>query len=140
MSASLLRVLRNLRRVGIKDYFHQMNNIGDTKYGKLVGTDRFGNKFFENTDEDEIHLRTRWVDYKEKYYDVSQIEAGWHGWLGYLVDTPPNQLSPEQTTKRATPLPAQAANGTGTRNAYVPYSTVKPRISAWIPEIKERSA
>lgn len=33
---------------------------GDTKYGVLVGTDRYGNKYFENLEED-LPLRTRWV-------------------------------------------------------------------------------
>ncbi|KAK9481346.1 NADH ubiquinone oxidoreductase subunit NDUFA12-domain-containing protein [Lipomyces japonicus] len=138
MSTSIIRVLRNLRRVGIKDYFRQLNAIGDTKSGRLVGIDSYGNKFFENTDEDEIFLRTRWVQYKEHYHDVSQIEPGWHGWLGYLVDTPPNALTPNQTSVRSYPAPQVIPTGTGTRNAYVPYSTIKPKISSWSPSIKER--
>ncbi|KAK9376829.1 NADH ubiquinone oxidoreductase subunit NDUFA12-domain-containing protein [Lipomyces chichibuensis] len=140
MSSSLIRVIRNLRRVGIKDYFRQMNSIGDTKYGRLVGVDRYGNKFFENTEEDEIHLRTRWVQYKDWFYDVSQIEPAWHGWLGYLVDTPPNELKPEQKTVRKYPTPEVIPTGTGTRNAYVPYSTVKPKVSMWSPTVSERTA
>ncbi|KAK9370240.1 NADH ubiquinone oxidoreductase subunit NDUFA12-domain-containing protein [Lipomyces kononenkoae] len=140
MSSSLIRVIRNLRRIGFKDYLRQMNSIGDTKYGRLVGVDRYGNKFFENIEEDEIHLRTRWVQYKEWYYDVSQIEPAWHGWLGYLVDTRPNELQPDQKTVRKYPTPDVVPNGTGTRNAYVPYSTVKPRVSAWSPTVKERTA
>ncbi|KAK9240933.1 NADH ubiquinone oxidoreductase subunit NDUFA12-domain-containing protein [Lipomyces kononenkoae] len=139
MSSSLTRVIRNLRRIGFKEYFRQLNGMGDTKYGRLVGVDRYGNKFFENTQEDEIHLRTRWVQYREWYYDVSQIEPAWHGWLGYLVDTPPNALEPEQTTVRKYPTPDVVPNGTGTRNAYVPYSTIKPRVSAWSPIVKERT-
>ncbi|KAK9379618.1 NADH ubiquinone oxidoreductase subunit NDUFA12-domain-containing protein [Kockiozyma suomiensis] len=138
MSTSLVRVIRNAYRVGFKDYLAQMMAIGDTKYGTLVGIDRFGNKFFENKEEDEIHLRTRWVQYKEKYYDVSQIEPGWHGWLGYLVDTPPNALDAAHTTVRKQPEVSRVHNGTGTRDAYVPYSTVKPKFESWTPQIKER--
>ncbi|KAK9451195.1 NADH ubiquinone oxidoreductase subunit NDUFA12-domain-containing protein [Limtongia smithiae] len=138
MSSSILRVIRNARRIGFKDYFNQMNTIGDTKWGTLVGVDRYGNKFFENIDEDEIHMRTRWVEYKEKYYDVSQIEPGWHGWLGYLVDTPPNSLSADATSKRGYPTPAVVPNMTGTPGAYVPYSTVKPKFSSWTPIVKAR--
>lgn len=33
---------------------------GDTKYGVLIGTDRWGNKYYENLEE-ELPLRTRWV-------------------------------------------------------------------------------
>jgi hypothetical protein len=28
-----------------------MQNIGDTKAGLLIGTDRYGNKFYENNEE-----------------------------------------------------------------------------------------
>ncbi|KFY19300.1 hypothetical protein V491_04504, partial [Pseudogymnoascus sp. VKM F-3775] len=65
---TVLRTLRNLRRAGIKDALHQMQHIGDTKAGTLVGIDNFGNKFFENMEE-ELPLRTRWVDYKQYEWD-----------------------------------------------------------------------
>ncbi|KAI4234982.1 MAG: hypothetical protein LQ349_003457, partial [Xanthoria aureola] len=65
--STILRTVRNLRRIGIKDYLHQMQNIGDTKAGTLIATDRYGNKYYENVD-DELPLRTRWVDYKEQEY------------------------------------------------------------------------
>jgi NADH:ubiquinone oxidoreductase subunit len=68
--------LRNLRRIGLKEYGHQMQYIGDTKAGTLIATDRYGNKYYENMEE-ELPLRTRWVDYKEKEYDPSQVEPGW---------------------------------------------------------------
>lgn len=55
MSSSLIRVLRNGWNVGFKSYLRQLNGIGDTKAGKLVGTDAYGNKFYENDSEDEIH-------------------------------------------------------------------------------------
>lgn len=65
--STILRTLRNIRRIGIKDYLHQMQYIGDTKAGTLIASDRYGNKYYENVD-DELPLRTRWVDYKEKEY------------------------------------------------------------------------
>jgi NADH:ubiquinone oxidoreductase subunit len=43
-------------------------HIGDTKAGTLIGIDNFGNKFFENQEE-ELPLRTRWVDYKQYEWD-----------------------------------------------------------------------
>lgn len=50
--STLSRTLRNLRKIGFKEYWHQLNNgIGDTKAGTLIGTDRFGNKYYENLDE-----------------------------------------------------------------------------------------
>jgi len=37
---SLLRTLRSIRRVGIKEWFHQLQTIGDAKSGRLVGVDQ----------------------------------------------------------------------------------------------------
>lgn len=50
--STIMRTLRNLRRVGLRDAAHQMQNIGDTKAGKLIGTDMLGNKYFENLEEE----------------------------------------------------------------------------------------
>lgn len=123
----ITRTLRNLWRIGFKEYGHQMQNIGDTKYGRLVGTDRLGNKYYENTDE--LPLRDRWVDYKTSmYYDASETEAGWHAWLAHLTDTPPR---PEDQT-----VPVNVPNLTHTEGAFRTYSTSKPRIEAWEPKSK----
>ena len=51
--STILRTLRNLRRIGIKQYAHQMQYIGDTKAGTYIATDKFGNKYYENL-EDEL--------------------------------------------------------------------------------------
>lgn len=51
--STIMRTLRNLRKIGWKEYAHQMNTIGDTKAGTLIGADRFGNKYYENL-QDEL--------------------------------------------------------------------------------------
>ena len=51
--STISRTLRNLRKIGFKEYGHQMMNIGDTKAGTLIGADRYGNKYYENL-EDEL--------------------------------------------------------------------------------------
>ncbi|KAH7033633.1 NADH ubiquinone oxidoreductase subunit NDUFA12-domain-containing protein [Microdochium trichocladiopsis] len=127
------RTLKNLGRVGIKDFFKQMNYIGDTKAGALIGTDRFGNKYFENNDE--LPLRTRWVQYASKDPDAAQIEPGWHAWMSYNLDKAPSQDPTvgyqrrewEDTDAKTIP------NYTQTRGAYKPYSTVKSKIATWEP-------
>uniref|UniRef100_A0A093UVP1 NADH dehydrogenase [ubiquinone] 1 alpha subcomplex subunit n=1 Tax=Talaromyces marneffei PM1 TaxID=1077442 RepID=A0A093UVP1_TALMA len=81
--STLTRTFRNLWRIGFKEYGHQMQYIGDTKAGTLIATDRFGNKYYENMEE--LPLRTRWVDYKEKEFDAAQIEPGTHGWPTWLT-------------------------------------------------------
>ncbi|KAI5790125.1 putative NADH-ubiquinone oxidoreductase subunit B17.2 [Geopyxis carbonaria] len=128
-----LRTLRNLRRIGIRQAVHQMIGIGDTKAGTLVGTDRFGNKFYENNTEElppGEKVRTKWVDYKEYDYDAAQVEPGWHAWLHYLADKPPGIDPVLQHERRPWEKKEHIPNLTFTRSAYKPYSTfVSPKPS-----------
>ena len=99
-----------------------MQHIGDTKAGTLVGTDRWGNKFYENITED-LPLRTRWVDYKDYEKDASQIDPGWHAWISYMVDTPPTEDKLLQIGRRPWDDETARVNYTLSRAAYRPYST-----------------
>jgi len=38
---SFVRYVRNIRKTGIKQWWHQMQYIGDAKAGTLVGTDQY---------------------------------------------------------------------------------------------------
>lgn len=38
---SFIRYVRNIRRTGIRQWWHQMQYIGDAKAGTLVGTDQY---------------------------------------------------------------------------------------------------
>lgn len=58
----------------------------DLKIGKHVGTDKYGNKYFENNYY--FYGRNRWVEYAPHVhmaYDGSQIPAEWFGWMHYKV-------------------------------------------------------
>lgn len=85
--STITRTLRNLRKIGIRDYLHQMMYIGDTKAGTFIAKDRYGNKYYENLEQElprssflwvkylkrrvvltAIIVRTRWVDYKDHEY------------------------------------------------------------------------
>ncbi|KAI4131975.1 MAG: hypothetical protein LQ338_000959 [Usnochroma carphineum] len=120
--STITRTWRNLRRIGLKEYAHQMMNMGDTKAGTYIATDRYGNKYYENQDE-ELPLRTRWVDYKQKEYDPSQIEPGWHAWMSYLVDKPPTEDPVLRAGQRSWELPEHRPNLTASRAAFKTYST-----------------
>ncbi|KAL8817034.1 MAG: hypothetical protein Q9191_008223 [Dirinaria sp. TL-2023a] len=120
--STIIRTLRNLRRIGLKQYGHQMQYMGDTKAGTYIASDRYGNKYYENLEE-ELPLRTRWVDYKEKEYDPAQIEPGWHAWMSYLVDKPPTEDAILRTQQRAWELPDHRPNLTASRAAFKTYST-----------------
>ncbi|KOS17184.1 NADH dehydrogenase 1 alpha subcomplex subunit 12 [Escovopsis weberi] len=135
--SSITRTLSNLRKVGIKDYFRQMLYIGDTKWGTLIGTDRAGNKFFENNEE--LPLRTRWVEYAKHDYDAVHIEPGWHAWMSYAVDKPPTEDALLVTGGRVTEPRVPRPNYTMTRGAFKTYNTTKSKFSAWEPVAAERS-
>ncbi|KAM3476173.1 hypothetical protein MY8738_007069 [Beauveria namnaoensis] len=150
--STIPRTLRNIRKVGIKDYLVQMwmdrtpaNSrvpfssflIGDTKAGTYMGKDRAGNKFFENGEE--LPLRTRWVQYAQHDFDAAQIEPGWHAWMSYAVDTVPGEdpLLTAGTRKFEPALPKP--NYTQTRGAFKTYNTTKSKLTAWEPVAAPRS-
>lgn len=60
--------------------------MDDLKEGRLVGVDKYGNKYFENPYF--FYGRNRWVEYSPSFgleYDGSQIPAEWFGWMHYKV-------------------------------------------------------
>ncbi|KIK08459.1 hypothetical protein K443DRAFT_672477 [Laccaria amethystina LaAM-08-1] len=136
---SLLRTIRNLRRAGFKEWWRQMQYIGDAKAGTYIGADQFGNRYFENRNgEEEIPGRHRWVDFAQHEYHASQVPPEWHSWIQHIRKEPPSQ---DTVMQNLTP-PWQAPyteSLTGTRGAYRPYNTAVPKIKAWDPKIAARS-
>lgn len=58
----------------------------DLKPGRLVGQDKYGNKYYENPYY--FYGRNRWViwaDHVKHEYDASMIPADWFGWMHYKV-------------------------------------------------------
>ena len=72
---------------------------------------------------EELPLRTRWVDYKDREYDASQIDPGWHAWMSYLVDKPPTEDKIMELNVRPWELKIPRNNYTLSRGAYRPYNT-----------------
>ncbi|KAJ1311446.1 hypothetical protein OPQ81_009935 [Rhizoctonia solani] len=131
---SLLRTLRSIRRVGLKEYIRQMWYIGDAKSGRFVGVDKLGNRYFENTNaEEELPGRHRWVDYRQHEYNASQVPAEWHSWLHHIRNEPPTTDKVMQESQRPWQH-GHIENLTGTRGAYRPYNTVASKITAWDPK------
>jgi len=116
---------------GLWGSFLQLFRTDELKWGKLVGEDKFGNKYYENNAY--FVGRNRWVYYSDKNagwdYDASQIPAEWHRWMHYIGDEPPTvaKLSDHKWQIE------HKENVTGTRDKYVPYSTTRPKIEAWKP-------
>ncbi|KAK7060196.1 hypothetical protein VNI00_000961 [Paramarasmius palmivorus] len=136
---SFARTIRNMRRAGLREWWRQMQYIGDAKHGRLVGTDQFGNRYFENMNaEEEIPGRHRWVDFAQHEYHASQVPPEWHAWIHHIRALPPTE---DPVVQQVTP-PWKAEwreNLTGTRGAYRPYNTAAPKINAWEPKTTLRA-
>lgn len=107
--------------------------------GRLVGTDEFGNRYYESRDTRSYDgRRRRWVLFKG-YADASKVPPDWHGWLHYTFDRPPTEE----------PLPRKAweqdhmPNMSGTPLAWRPQGSLaregqRPAATgdyeAWSPE------
>lgn len=63
------------------------------KEGTLVGQDRYGNKYYENTDLP--HGQHRWIEppqYEaQQLFDASNIPPEWHGWMHSTTDQVPSE-------------------------------------------------
>ncbi|KAH8830607.1 NDUFA12-domain-containing protein [Flagelloscypha sp. PMI_526] len=136
---SLARTLRNAYRSGFKQWWRFTYYIGDAKFGKLVGVDQHGNKYFENMNpRDEIPGRHRWVDYVHHDNNATQVPPEWHSWLHHTRLLPPTE---DPVVKDATQSWAAVhrENLTGTRGAYRPYNTAAPKLYSWEPKIQPRA-
>ncbi|KAI0052601.1 NDUFA12-domain-containing protein [Auriscalpium vulgare] len=135
---SLARLFRGIRQVGVKEWWHQMQYIGDVKAGTLVGKDQFGNRYFENLNaEQELPGRHRWIDFAQHDLNATQVPAEWHSWLSHIRKDPPTEDKLMQNLSPPWKAP-WVENLTGTRGAYRSYNTVKPKIEAWEPKVSAR--
>ncbi|MGH1403859.1 MAG: NADH:ubiquinone oxidoreductase subunit NDUFA12 [Alphaproteobacteria bacterium] len=87
-----------------------------TSRGKKVGTDQWGNTYYEAPARKGYKRPRRWVMYKGKP-DASAVPPEWHGWLHHQHNTVPNET--DETYRRDWQQPHQP-NMTGTNHAYRP--------------------
>ncbi len=109
------------------------------KRGAEVGTDEFGNRYYQARDRKSYDGRNRrWVVFNG-YADASKVPAEWHGWLHYTLDEPPTR---QPFAKRAWMKP-HTPNLSGTPMAWRPRGSIarageRPRATgdyqAWRPE------
>lgn len=85
-------------------------------YGKLVGTDEFGNRYYEaRMKRDSAGRKRRWVVYKG-IAEPSKVPAQWHGWLHHTLAAPLGDKVAKRFKWQKTHLP----NLTGTTGRYLP--------------------
>lgn len=92
------------------------NRIYTRLRGHHVGTDAMGNRYFEQSKGiGPVGKPRRWVIYKN-LAEASYIPPGWHGWMHYTTDQPP-----ETEAYNAKPWEQEhRPNMTGTSGAYHP--------------------
>tara|TARA_B100001063_G_scaffold233459_1_gene249688 strand:- start:885 stop:1244 length:360 start_codon:yes stop_codon:yes gene_type:complete len=78
-------------------------------FGKLVGEDSFGNKYYESK------KGKRWVIYANEI-DASKIPVEWYSWIHFM----PNKIQKNHELKKYAWQKPHQPNLTGTSSAYYP--------------------
>ena len=92
-------------------------------FGKLVGVDTYGNKYFTSKSG------KRWIIYNDEI-DASKIPIEWYSWIHFTSNKIENKHNLE---KYAWQKPHQS-NQTGTENAYHPNKDndeIKKKYTSW---------
>ncbi len=113
--------------------------------GTLVGTDKFGNAYYEN--KQAVQLRDRWVVYAEqKQPDATTVPGEWHQWLHHVGDAPPPAVAAERKFFQTPHSPNTTGTVYTTPSAtYTPHNfllnkkhganyTAAPLIEPWQPK------
>ncbi len=92
-------------------------------FGKYVGEDEFGNKYYKNKSG------KRWVIYNGEI-DASKIPGDWYSWMHYTNNKIENNQKPQKYNWQKKHLP----NQTGTENSYHPkknFNASKKKYNSW---------
>ena len=92
-------------------------------YGKFVGSDHFGNKYYESKSG------KRWVIYSEEI-DASKIPNEWYSWIHFIK----NKVQNTHDFKKYDWQKPHQSNQTGTENAYYPNKNdeqIKKKYTSW---------
>lgn len=88
------RVIRAVMERGPLGAFEQFFKLRTFKFGRLVGVDRAGNHYYENTEEYK-HGQHRWVEPPglRNWFNIdgSEISPEWYAWLHQSTDVPPTE-------------------------------------------------
>ena len=92
-------------------------------FGKLIGTDSFGNKYYESKSG------KRWVIYKDEV-DASKIPIEWYSWIHFT----PNKIENSHDLEKFEWQKPHKPNLTGSNEAYTPKNNtnaVKKKYKTW---------
>ena len=86
-------------------------------FGKFVGKDTFGNKYYESK------KGKRWVIYANEI-DASNIPVEWYSWIHFM----PNRIEKKHELEKYKWQKPHQPNLTGTKDAYYPNKDKKDEI------------
>tara|TARA_Y100000992_G_scaffold293219_1_gene251589 strand:- start:83 stop:442 length:360 start_codon:yes stop_codon:yes gene_type:complete len=92
-------------------------------FGKLAGTDQFGNKYYED------NKGKRWVIYSD-VIDASKIPVEWYSWIHFT----PNKIEKKHELEKYNWQKPHQSNLSGTDKAYYPNKNkngVKKKYTSW---------
>ena len=92
-------------------------------FGKLIGKDSFGNKYYESKSG------KRWVIYKDEV-DASKIPTEWYSWMHFT----PNKIENTNELKKFDWQKPHQPNLTGSNEAYSPKGNTeatKKKYKSW---------
>jgi NADH:ubiquinone oxidoreductase subunit len=92
-------------------------------FGKLVGNDSLGNKYYESSSG------KRWIIYKSEI-DASKIPVEWYSWIHFTK----NKIENDHNFKKYDWQKPHMSNQTGTENAYHPNKNdneIKKKYKSW---------
>ena len=92
-------------------------------FGKFVGEDSFGNKYYESKN------KKRWVIYSGEI-DASKIPVEWYSWIHFT----PNKIEKKHIIDKYNWQKPHQPNLTGTDKAYFPNknkNAVKKKYKSW---------
>ena len=96
-------------------------------FGKLIGSDSFGNKYYENS------KGKRWVIYSGEI-DASKIPVEWYSWMHFT----PNRIEKDHDLKKYEWQKPHQSNLTGTKEAYYPNkdkgNAINKKYKSWKSE------
>ena len=92
-------------------------------YGRLVGIDSVGNKYYESK------VGKRWVIYSGEI-DASKIPSEWYSWIHFTK----NRIENKHDLEKYNWQKPHQSNQTGTENAYLPNRNneqIKKKYTSW---------
>ena len=84
-------------------------------YGKLVGTDEVGNKYYTNSENHKDLNAKRWVIFNGEI-EASKIPDQWYSWMHYIS----NKIENSHDLKKYDWQKEHLPNQTGSENSYHP--------------------